>query len=150
MSPRSRQSGLAIVEFALCVPVLLAIMLATAEIVRAFNQYSTLAHAVRQSARYLAGRALLGTTGVVTVSGQLATEARNLVVYGSTGGTGAARLPGLAVGQVSVTDAGAGNISVSVAYPYQSLLGGSISMFGLGSDISTSFNMTVTNTMRAL
>jgi hypothetical protein len=51
---------------------------------------------------------------------------------------------------VTVTPVGTDSVRVAVVYPYQSLLGGSISMFGFGPNISTSFNLTVTNTMRGL
>ena len=150
MITRRRQRGLAMVEFAVSVPLLLMLLIAVAEISRAFVQYAQLAHSVRDAVRHLAGRALLGTTGVVNINATLNTQIRNLVVYGNTTGSGSAILPGLVVGQVTVSDAGGGNVRVVVNYPFQSLFGGTIPSFGFGSSTSTNFTLTVDNTMRAL
>ncbi len=61
---------------------------ATVELSRAFIQYTVLSDAVRDAARYAAGRALFGTTQKVTISTALITETRNLAVYGHMAGTG--------------------------------------------------------------
>lgn len=50
--PTTGQGGLATVEFAIIVPVLLLMLLAVAEVGRALYQYNTLTKAVRDSARY--------------------------------------------------------------------------------------------------
>ena len=56
---RRRQSGLAIVEFAISVPVLLLLMFGTFEFGHFLIQYSTLNDAVRNASRYV-GREGLG------------------------------------------------------------------------------------------
>jgi Flp pilus assembly protein TadG len=117
------QRGLAMVEFTITVPILLILIMGVAEFGRAFWQYNTLTKSVEDGARYVAGRALMGSTGVVSISGALQTEGRNLVVYGNTLGAGGAILPGLNTSQVTVANAGLGNISVSVSYPYTPLFG---------------------------
>jgi Flp pilus assembly protein TadG len=150
MNRRSRQRGLAIVEFAVTAPFLAMVMLAVVELSRAFIQYATLAHNARDGVVYLARRAIPDTTGVVQVTGAVITETRNVVVFGNVAGTGTSVLPGLVPGHVTVTDAGGGNVRVDVSYPYQSLVGGSLPLFGFGSDISTNFTLRVDNTMRAL
>jgi Flp pilus assembly protein TadG len=111
------------VEFAFAVPILLILLIGVAEFGRAFWQYNTLTKSVEDGARYVAGRALLGSTGVVSISGALQTEGRNLVVYGNTLGTGGAILPGLNPSQVVVANAGLGNIRVSASYPYTPIFG---------------------------
>lgn len=47
------QSGVALVEFALVLPVLLVLTVATTEIGRALYEYNTVAKAVRAAARYM-------------------------------------------------------------------------------------------------
>jgi hypothetical protein len=146
---RSRQQGLAIVELAISVPLLIFLMLATADIVRA-TQYSTLSNGVRNGAFYLARHSMLGSSGVVNVSGATITATQRLVMYGNTAGTGPLRVPGLTAGQIAVTNVGGGNVRVVVTYPYQSLFGGTIQTFGIGSNVSMVFNMVVSNTTRAI
>lgn len=75
---RQRQSGVAIVEFALILPFLLLLTATTTEFGRAVYQYSILVKSVRDAARYVA----LQTEGTHLV------QTRNLVVYGNTAGTG--------------------------------------------------------------
>jgi len=77
---RPGQRGTAIIEFAIALPLLLFLLLATAETGRLLSQYDTLNKAVRDAARYLATNALGGTTGVVSITPQLQTATANLVV----------------------------------------------------------------------
>lgn len=142
--------GIAVIEFMITLPMLLLLLFATAEIGRALVQYSLLTDSVRNSARFIAGQALNGSTGTVSISTQLQTQGKNLVVYGSTV-AGTTILPGLAVGQVTIGDAGGGNISVAAVYPYTSILGDTLPTFGIGDmPISLVFNMTAAATQRAL
>jgi Flp pilus assembly protein TadG len=130
--------------------VLLLLIFAIAEIGRAFVQYSLLTDSVRNSARYVAGQALNGSTGVVSISTQLQTQGQNLVAYGSIVASQAV-LPGLAPNQVTVANAGGGNISVTAVYPYSSVLGATLPTFGLSdTPISLVFNLTAAATLRAL
>ena len=73
-----RQRGVAIIEFALILPFLLLLTAVTTEFGRAIYQYGILAKAVRDSARYLSEQ----------TPGTHIAQARNLVVYGNTAGTG--------------------------------------------------------------
>lgn len=146
-----RERGLAMVEFAICIPVLLFLMLGTAEIGRLLFQYNTLAKAVRDGARYAATNAAVGTTRVVNITAAVRTETRNLVVTGTTVGTGAALLPGLTVNNVTVNDVGNGFISVAVTnYNYAPVLGAMLPTFGLGAPINLTLPLPATVVMRAL
>lgn len=145
-----RQRGLAVVEFALTLPVLLLLMLATAEFGRMLSQYDTLTKAVRDSCRYVASKAAVGTTYVVSITSQLQGEAGNLVAYGNTNGTGTALLPGLAPSNVTVADAGGGYVSVSATYTYSPMIGNTLPTFGLGNPISLNLSLKTAVTMRAL
>jgi Flp pilus assembly protein TadG len=87
---RSTQSGVAIIEFALILPFLLLLTFTVTEFGRAIMQYDTLTKSVRQAARYLA----------MQTPGTKITEAKNLVVYGNTAGTGSPMLTGLTLANV--------------------------------------------------
>lgn len=138
------------VEFAAVLPLILVLILGVTEMGRAMVQYNTLTKAVRDGARYAAAYALLGSTGTVNINTQLQTEVRNLVVYGNTGGTGSPMLIGLVPGQVSIVDAGGGEVRVDANYPYQPVTGPTLQTFGLGSSTPLAFNMQASVSMRAL
>jgi len=138
-------------EFVIGVPILLFLLYCVVELGRAFVQFSLLADAARDADRYLASNALLGSTGVVNISAAMSTAAKNLVVYGNPAGTGSPLLPGLATGQVTVANDASNDVSISVAYPYQSLFGGSIPKFFTSGSIGTgAMTLTVYTSMRAL
>jgi hypothetical protein len=93
MTPgKTRQRGVAIVEFALILPLLLLLTMTVTEFGRALYQYDILAKSVRDAARYLS----------VQTPGTHAAEARNLVVYGNTAGTGTPLALGLTLANVPV------------------------------------------------
>ena len=142
--------GLATIEFAICAPVLLFLMLATAEVGRVFYQYNTLTKSVRDGARYAIVNASVGTTRVVNITDQVRNETRNLVVTGNTTGTGTPLLPGLMVDNVTVNDAGNGFVSVAASYNYQPMLGATLPTFGLGTPINLTVSLPATVVMRAL
>jgi Flp pilus assembly protein TadG len=75
---RNRQRGVALVEFALVLPLLLLLSLVSTELGRAVYRYNTTAKAVRDAVRYLS----------VQTPGTHIAEARNLIVYGNVAGTG--------------------------------------------------------------
>ena len=150
---RQSQSGLAMVEFALSVPVLLLLMFATFEFGHFLIQYSTLNDAVRNASRYVAGKALEGTTDTLVTGAtwsSLVTQGTNLAVFGNIAGTGAAVLPSLNAANITVTqDLVDRYITVTAAYPYQSLFGAAIPTF-MGRSISTTFTLNISVTMSAL
>lgn len=146
----SRQRGIATIEFAIAAPVLLLLLLATAEIGRVLFQYNALVKTVRDAARYAATNASVGTTRIVNITTQVRNQARNLVVTGNTAGTGSALLPGLTVANVTVNDVGNGFVSVAVTYTYSPMLGASLPTFGLGESINLAVPLTATVVMRAL
>ncbi len=150
-APVSRQRGVAMVEFVIGAPLLLLLLYVTAELGRVLVQYSMLADAARDADRYLASNALLGASGVVSLSGTITGAARNLAVYGNAAGAGAPILPGLSTGQVTIGSDASNDVSVSVAYPYQSLFGGTIPDFLDSGSISTgAVTLRVYTSMRAL
>jgi Flp pilus assembly protein TadG len=69
-----RQSGVALIELALLIPLLLVMTFVVTEFGRAIYQYNTITKSVRDAARYL----------TTQTPGTHVTEAQNLVVYGTT------------------------------------------------------------------
>lgn len=138
------------VEFVIGAPMLLLLLYGVTEIGRAFVQFNMLVDAARDADRYLASNALLGSTGVVNISGAASGAAKNLAVYGNAVGAGAPILPQLSTAQVTVGSDATGHVSVSVAYPYQSLFGGSIPKFFTSGSTSTAMTLNVYTSMSAL
>ena len=146
----SFQRGAVLVEMVLVTPILLAMMLLTAEITRAFVDHNTLTKAVRNGVRHVAANALQGSTGVVAVGGTLDLETRNLVVYGNIAGLGTPVLAGLSAADITVTDVGANNIRVTAAHTISGILGPVLRSFFGGPDMNMVHNLQATVTMRAL
>jgi len=147
---RGRQLGAVLVETVVVTPLLLFLILLTAEVTNAFVDHNTLSKSVRGAARYLAGVAILGTTGEVTLTAAKSLETRNLVVFGNTLGTGNAILPGLTVTDVQVADLGNNNIQVTADYSYSGLLGGTLPALGFGPDPSVAMTLQASVTMKGL
>jgi Flp pilus assembly protein TadG len=147
-SRKGRQRGLAITEFVIVLPVMLLLMLATAELGRAFYQYNILTKAVRDGARYLASNAIQGTTGIIDISGvQAATQ--NLVVYGNTTGSGSPLLEGWSTSTVTATAADATHVQVGATFLFKPIFS-KIPTFGFGNDIELGMTFYASVIMRAL
>ena len=149
-SPSSRtrrQRGVATIEFALCAPILFLLMFATAELGRALFQYNTLVKAVRDGARYAAAAAT-NSTRVVNITNQMRTATVNLVMTGTTAGTGTPLLEGMRAADVTVSNNGNGFVSVSATYVYQPMLGASLPVFGFGDGIDLSMTLSAAVIMR--
>jgi Flp pilus assembly protein TadG len=87
---RTRQHGVALVEFAFVLPLLLVLSLISAELGRAVYRYNTTAKVVRDAVRYLS----------VQTPGTHVAEARNLIVFGNVAGAGALLDPALSAANV--------------------------------------------------
>jgi len=151
---RRRQSGLAMVEFALSVPVLLLLMFASFEFGHFLIQYSTLNDTVRNASRYVAGKAMDGTQGTLYTGSNwtsLASQGTNLAVFGNVAGTGTPVLPTLNTANITVTEDTLNRyITVTAAYPYQPLFGAVIPAFTGGNSLSTNLTLNISVTMSAL
>lgn len=97
MRSAKRQRGVALVELAISLPVLIAIAFGITEFGRAIYQYNTLAKTTRDAARYLSMRA--------PGDAAAANQATCLAVYGNPACTGNPLVPGLTTAMVSVCDA---------------------------------------------
>lgn len=146
-----RCRGVAAVEFVVTAPLLIFLMLAAAEVGRAFVHYDTLSYTIRSSARFVSENAIEGTTGVVSLSSSMISEAQCLAVHGNVACSGGRVLPRFQTSHVTVANAGNDNIRVTALYPYQSILGAVLPTFGLGGgSIPLGFNMRIVVTMRAI
>lgn len=104
----SVERGAAVVEFALLLPLLVALLAAAADLARLAYHQNVLAKSVREAGRYLstvkAPSALCAYPTDANWGGlSTAAVARNIAVYGEPRGTGSARLSGLGTSQVLVT-----------------------------------------------
>ncbi len=97
---RARQSGVALVELALVLPLLIVLAVMVTEFGRAFLYYNTLAKSLRDAVRYLA----VLDPGVATTDPAKLTVARHMVVYGVPQPAEGARpqVPGLNLTHVPV------------------------------------------------
>lgn len=86
-----RQRGVAIVEFALVLPLLLLLVVITTEFGRAVYEYNAVVKSVRNGARYLSAQQ----------PNTHQTEAANLVKYGSLSNTGQPLVRGLTAATVN-------------------------------------------------
>ena len=96
-----KQRGLAAIEFAIVVPVMLFLMLATAEFGRVFYHYNTLTKAVQTGARY-ASKPLLKTSELTNIDAVFKQRIQNFVVYGNENGGGNAVLDGFSANNTNV------------------------------------------------
>ena len=94
---RRDERGIQLVELAIVIPIFVMLFAATAEFGRYFYEYTTLAKASRAGARYLA------TACVKTAED---TNAKNIVVYGNSAGTGSPVLTGMTTDNVTITRQG--------------------------------------------
>ena len=147
---RHKQHGIAAAEFVITLPVLLLVMLATAEIGRALYQFNTLAKSTRDATRYLSTIAINDGTLLIHIDNDKEEQVKNLLVYGNFDGSGDPILPDLDADAVTVSDIGNLHVQISVTYPYQTMLGTGIPTFGLGNgNIDTAFTFNCSVAMRA-
>jgi Flp pilus assembly protein TadG len=149
-SASKRESGLAMIEFAVVLPLMLLLILGVAELGRAFMQYNVLTKSVRDGVRHLAQYAPSGSSGTIDIDAQTMSETKNLVVYGNSAGAGNPLLDGFSPGQVTVVDAGGENVRVDASYPYQPVFGPTLPTFGFGPAIPVTFTMQASVTMKAI
>ena len=142
--------GVAAVEMAIALPLLLLLMLAVAEFGRLISQYDTLNKAVRDGARYAASVSSLGSTGLVDITPAIQGAVANLVVTGNLAGSGAALLPGLVPTDVTISAVDGIYVEVTVTYTYQPMTGPALPTFGLGPSLPLDIPLTATCIMRAL
>ncbi len=148
---KTRQRGAVLVEMVLVTPILLILLMVTADLTRAFIDHNTVTKAVRNGARYVSKNAIEGSTGLVNIDATLANETRNLVVYGSINGGASPVVPGLTLANITVVQiAGTNDIEVTATYALGGLLGPVLlTNFYTSNTISAARTLRAAVTMRA-
>jgi Flp pilus assembly protein TadG len=146
---RRTQRGAALIELALITPLLLLLTFITTEFGRAMYEYNAVTKSTRDAVRYLS----------VQTPGTHVTEARNLIVYGNTAGTGTPLARGLSLSNVPAgscctwQSAGANPIITTVtvrvsSYTFHSLFPSVMGVVFTGANGNLVFS-DITATMRA-
>lgn len=97
---RRDEQGVQLVELAIVLPILLMLFAAVAEFGCYFYEYTTVAKAARVGARYMS------TKSLKSANTDWQANAKKLVVYGNTDGTGSPVLSGLTLANVKLSYAG--------------------------------------------
>lgn len=144
------QRGLAMVEFAIALPLLLLLLLGIAEFGRMLFQYNNLLQANRDAVRYLAGKAWNGSVGAVEITPILEAQTKNIAVYGvPLPAAGSVAVPGLTTADVTVTAVGADHVQVSISYVFRPVIATGVPAF-FGDAIPLNFPLVATTVMRGL
>ncbi|SFP30446.1 TadE/TadG family type IV pilus assembly protein [Pseudomonas borbori] len=144
------QRGVAMVEFAIALPLLLLLLLAIGEFGRMLYHYNNLLQANRDAVRYLAGHSWNTTLGRVVIDTTLTTRTKNLAVYGvPVAQPGNEVVPGLTTANVTVSTIGTEHVQVSINYVFQPVIGGSLPAL-IGNAIPLNIPLVATTVMRGL
>ena len=148
--PGQAQRGVAMVELAITLPLLLLLLLAIAEFGRMLYHYNNLLQANRDAVRYLAGEAWNGNLGQVVIDPVVEAITKNLAVYGvPLPQPGNEVVPGLTTGDVTVGPVDGDHVQVRISYVFQPVIGNSLPAL-IGDAIPLNFPLVTTTVMRGL
>ena len=148
--PGRAQQGVAMVEFAIALPLLLLLLLAIAEFGRMLYHYNNLLQANRDAVRYLASEAWNGNLGQVEINPVVEARTKNLAVYGvPVPQSGSEVVPGLTTANVTVGAVGSEHVQVSTSYVFQPVIGNSLPAL-IGNAIPLNLQLVATTVMRGL
>ena len=145
------QRGVAMVEFAIALPLLLLLLLAIGEFGRMLYHYNSLLQASRDAGRYVAGQAWNATLGQIDLSGDLQGKTKNVAVYGVPANPDgySAVVPELTTDNVTVDSVGTDHVRVSITYTFRPVIGASLPTF-FGDPIPLNIALQSTVVMRVL
>jgi hypothetical protein len=148
LAKRSKSSGMAIVEFTIMLPLMLFLLLATAEVGRFIYTYNALTKNVASGARLLSRQVLDGLQ-TIQLTDPKRTEIRNLVVYGDIDGGATPSIEYLTINDVSVAVSDGDFLQINISYTYRPMFGNSISIPGFG-DLNLAVPLNTGIKMRAI
>lgn len=148
LARRTKSSGLAIVEFTIMLPLMLFLLMATAEVGRFIYTYNALTKSVESGARFLSRQVLDGLQ-TIQLTGARSTELKNMVVYGNINGTGEPRVEYLTINDVSVAVSDGVFLQVNINLRYRPIFSNTLSIPGLD-DLDLSIPMNTGIKMRAI
>jgi hypothetical protein len=148
---RQAQQGIAMVEFAIALPLLLLLLLGIAEFGRLLYHYNSLLQASRDAGRFAAGKAWNATLGQIELNSELQSEVKNVAVYGLAANPSGYPpvVPGLTAAEVQVSAVGTDHVQVSISYNFRPTIGSELPTF-FGDPIPLGIALTSTVIMRAL
>ena len=149
LAGQKTQKGVAVIEAAIVLPVVLVVMLVVAEFGHAILQYNRLTQAVRDGARYIAAEAEAGP-GIIILNSDKVNDTVNLVAYGMTNGGSAEVLPGFDPGRVDVVGVNGADVSVTAEYDYTPMFLPTFPTLTGGADTTGAFTMRAEVIMRIL
>lgn len=133
--------GLAIVEFAITMPLVLLLLAATADLGRALYQYTALNKAVQDGARYLSEKGFL-VANAVLIDGDDLRRAERVTAYGTPTGSTTPVLPGFSDTNVTASIVtGTQFVRVQASYEFEPLFA---AFAFLGSGGAVTFTATAT------
>jgi len=154
--PGHAQRGVAMVEFAITLPLLLLLLLAIAEVGRMLYHYNNLLQASRDAVRYVADRAWNNQLDKFELDPAVEAErmnleaTKNLAVYGVPASQpGNEVVPGLTTSNVTVSTVGSDHVQVSINYVFQPVIGNSLPAL-IGDAIPLNIPLVATSVMRGL
>ena len=141
-----KQKGIATIELAIILPLMVFLWIGTIEAGMAFSRYNNLTKAVRDGARHISLNALNGA-GVITCldsSCAAADQAIKLIAYNHTSLTTDSILPDSDKIDVVFTVVGGNNIRTTATYTHNLISGGLVnSFFGTSFPLTLAFTSTV-------
>ena len=143
------QKGVAMVEFAITLPLLLFLLLAIGEFGRMLYHYNNLLQANRDAVRYVAGQAWDSNLGRVEIDPVLEGRAKNIAVYGAPSPQNSTVVPGLTTADVQVSTVGTEHVQVRIQYVFQPVIGNGLPAL-LGDAIPLGIPLVATTVMRGL
>jgi Flp pilus assembly protein TadG len=145
------QRGLAMVEFAIALPLLLLLLLAIGEFGRLLYHYNSLQQASRDAGRFVAGQAWNATLGQVELNSELQSRTKSVAVFGVPANPGAYLpvVPELSTDDVTVTTPDSEHVQVSINYVFRPVIGNALPSF-FGSSIPLGISLRSTVVMRVL
>ncbi|MNF78942.1 TadE-like protein [compost metagenome] len=142
--PSQVQRGVAIIEFAITLPLLLLLLLAIAEFGRMLYQYNILLQASRDAGRYVSGQAWNRTLGKIDLTSDLKAKAQTVAFFSVPSS--------LVVGsvvEVTQVEEDSEHIQVSITRTFVPLIGNGIPSF-IGDGVALNLPLVATTVMRVL